>query len=292
MEPIKELYEEVRCDYNDGEGYQHIDAWEHGKEDGATVAVVNDKTGDVYYLQPEARLYSPMVKKAVDNVVAQIKKSRHKVWVVTRNEVSDFEEFEYEPKVFCDRESARKYLAELRKNGIEEYIGEGKDKDDSYAICADSKDRFQLYDKEQGWSHTHYEISIFECGTDRYVPSDTATPSSARRIFSIGETVFYEDDHERGWGKVILVNGEASYPQYICSYNAGDIITIQKEGCTSEIETTPDRVYQLAPGRSFWGNPVVWEHHEDIDYPFYCPARDENCYHFEVENTVEPEDNP
>lgn len=108
-----------------------------------------------------------------------------------------------------------------------------------------------------------------------------------RRVFTIGEVVFYEDDNERGWGKIVLINRDASYPQYICSDEDGDIITVQKEGSKSEIETTPSCVYQVAQDRFFWGEPVVWEHHEGIDYPFYCPARDENCFHFEVENVTE-----
>lgn len=104
-----------------------------------------------------------------------------------------------------------------------------------------------------------------------------------KRRFKIGEVVFYDDDNERGWGKIVLINGTADYEEEICSEDGGDIITIQKEGCKSEIETTPDRVWQLAEDRFFWGERVVWEHLEGIDYPFYCPDRDENCYHFEVE---------
>ena len=107
-----------------------------------------------------------------------------------------------------------------------------------------------------------------------------------RRVFKIEEVVFYEDDYERGWGKVVLIKGERDYPEEVCSDDYGDIITIQKEGSDSEIETTPSHVYQVAPGRFFFGEPVVWEHNEGIDYPFYCPGRDENCYHFEVEPTI------
>ena len=104
-----------------------------------------------------------------------------------------------------------------------------------------------------------------------------------RRVFTIGEVVFYEDDDERGWGKIVLINGTNAHKEEICSDDDGDIITIQKEGCKSEIETTPSRVYQVAQDRFFQGEPVVWEHNVGIDYPFYCPARGENCYHFEVE---------
>lgn len=103
-----------------------------------------------------------------------------------------------------------------------------------------------------------------------------------KRIFKLNERVWYEDDNERGWGTIVLINGD-EIKEEICSDDSGDILTIEKEGCNSTIETTPSRVYQIAEGRFFWGCPVVWEHNEGIDYPFYCPDRDENCYHFEVE---------
>ena len=106
-----------------------------------------------------------------------------------------------------------------------------------------------------------------------------------KRVFTIGERVWWEDDHMNGWGKIALVNRDDSYPEYAVSELAGDIITVTKDD-GGEIETTPNCVYQLAPGRFFFGEVVVWEHHEEIDYPFYCPNRCENCYHFEVENTV------
>lgn len=104
-----------------------------------------------------------------------------------------------------------------------------------------------------------------------------------KRVFTIGERVFYEDDHESGWGKIVLINGRANLGQDICSDDCGDIITIQKEGCRSEIETTPSHIYHVAQERTLYGNPVVWEHHEDIEYPFFCPALDEHCYHTELD---------
>ncbi len=105
-----------------------------------------------------------------------------------------------------------------------------------------------------------------------------------RRIFTIGETVFY-DDHasKRGWGKIILINNSNMYKEEICSDNNGDTITIRKERSKKEVTLAPSQVYNLARGRKFWGNRVVWEHSVESNYPFYCPDRDENCYHFEVE---------
>lgn len=104
-----------------------------------------------------------------------------------------------------------------------------------------------------------------------------------KRILKIGERIWWEDDHMNGWGTIALISGERDYPEYIV--NDDEIVTIEKE-TGGEIEVTANRVYQLAPGRYFWGEEVVWEHHEDIDYPFFCPERYENCYHFEVESEI------
>jgi hypothetical protein len=95
--------------------------------------------------------------------------------------------------------------------------------------------------------------------------------------------VFYEDDHERGWGQIVLINRTDKPKAVPCCDYAGDIITIRKDGCNSEIETTPSCVYQLAPYYTFRGNVCVFEHNEDIDYPLYCPDEDENCYFFETD---------
>ena len=104
-----------------------------------------------------------------------------------------------------------------------------------------------------------------------------------KRVFKIGEKVWYEDDHECGWGKIVCINGTSKYKEDICSDDNGDIITIRKQDGCGEIETTPSCIWQVAPNKFFFGDTVVWEHCEDIDYPFYCPDRQENCYHFEID---------
>lgn len=103
-----------------------------------------------------------------------------------------------------------------------------------------------------------------------------------KRVFKIGEVVWYSEDHECGWGKVGLINRSDEFPEYNCSDEGGDILTIEKE-CGGEIECSPSNVYQVAQNRFFRGEPVVWDHNEEIDYPFYCPAEDENCYYCELE---------
>lgn len=105
-----------------------------------------------------------------------------------------------------------------------------------------------------------------------------------KRVFKIDEIVWYIEDYESGWGKVGLINRSDMYPDYPCSDESGDILTIIKEGCTSEIECSPSNVYQIAPGKFFHGEKCVYEHDEEIDYPLYCPAEDVNCYYCELDS--------
>lgn len=104
-----------------------------------------------------------------------------------------------------------------------------------------------------------------------------------RRVFKIDEVVWYEADHERGWGKVGLINRTDKFKDYPCADESEDVLTIIKEGCRSEIEVLPSQCFQIAPDKTFRGEPVVYEHNVEIDYPFYCPAEDENCYYFELD---------
>lgn len=62
-------YDEVRNNYTDG-NFTYIDAWEHDKDEGHTVAVVHG-TGDVFYI-PGYRIDS-LVEEAIDEVIDKIK---------------------------------------------------------------------------------------------------------------------------------------------------------------------------------------------------------------------------
>ena len=103
-----------------------------------------------------------------------------------------------------------------------------------------------------------------------------------KRVFTIGERVWWSDDYMCGWGTIALINRQDTIERDVCSDYNGDILTITKDS-GGEIETTPSCVYQIAKGKTFRGKPVCWEHDEDIDYPFYCPEEDENCFHFELD---------
>jgi len=71
---MKEFYGEVRCDYYDGDGFFTVDAWRTANDDeeGKVIAVIHT-SGDVYYIEPEARI-SPMAQEVIKDMVEKIKK--------------------------------------------------------------------------------------------------------------------------------------------------------------------------------------------------------------------------
>lgn len=103
-----------------------------------------------------------------------------------------------------------------------------------------------------------------------------------KRVFKIDERVWYNEDYMCGWGRIGLINRSDEFGEYICSDYNDDIITVIKDS-GGEIECSPSNVYQLAERRTFKGEPVVWEHDQEIDYPYFCPALNENCYACELE---------
>lgn len=71
----KESYAEVHNDYFDeSDHFWRIDAWKTSDDDetGKVVAVIHDPSGDIYYVEPEAR-FSPMVQEAIKQRVETIR---------------------------------------------------------------------------------------------------------------------------------------------------------------------------------------------------------------------------
>jgi len=67
-----EHYEEVVCDYNDGDGYWTVDAWRPDEDTGTVIAVIHETAGDVFYIEPEAR-FSPKAQEVIKEKVKEIK---------------------------------------------------------------------------------------------------------------------------------------------------------------------------------------------------------------------------
>lgn len=100
-----------------------------------------------------------------------------------------------------------------------------------------------------------------------------------KRVFTIGERIW--DAHDSRWGTIILLAGTDKYKKDILS--ADQIVTYKPDDSDGECETIADDVYQIAEGVTFQGEQCVWEHTENIDYPFFCPGHYENAYHFETD---------
>lgn len=99
------------------------------------------------------------------------------------------------------------------------------------------------------------------------------------RIFKQGERVFNceysEGDKDlHDWARVCRYT-EVEYED--------DIVLIQMEN-GGDNETDANSLYQIAEGKSCprCGGPLCIEHHDEIDYPYYCPCCDENFYGIEV----------
>lgn len=96
--------------------------------------------------------------------------------------------------------------------------------------------------------------------------------------FFIGERVW--DDDNKEWAKVVRVGGEL--PE-----EGGDLILLEApDGRGMSWLTDTASVYQIAPGlrTACSGDIVCYEHLNTPDgYPYYCPAREENFFFFEVE---------
>jgi hypothetical protein len=70
----KERYFEVYCTYNNGEGFWCVDAYfsEDPDEYGKVIAVIHEKSGDVYYIDALART-SKLAQEVIKAKVAEIK---------------------------------------------------------------------------------------------------------------------------------------------------------------------------------------------------------------------------
>ena len=101
-----------------------------------------------------------------------------------------------------------------------------------------------------------------------------------KRVFSVGERIY--DNHDKNWGTIVYLCG----PTYTRKQDLLDedciIGYVTDEFSNSTNETLVKDAYQIAQGRLFQGEFVCWEHN-DIDYPFYCPVREENVYHAELD---------
>lgn len=98
-----------------------------------------------------------------------------------------------------------------------------------------------------------------------------------KRLFKIGEKIF--DDYDMRWGKILLIGG-ADHDDVV---DVDCVITYKPIGGLGECQTEAGNCYQIAKGKRFQGHQVCVEHFVDIDYPYYCPDLQENCYTIELD---------
>lgn len=124
-----------------------------------------------------------------------------------------------------------------------------------------------------------YNIDSLKAVAD-FINAVLEQESGKFRTFKQGERVFNceysENDRDlHDWARV-------------CRYTEVEeedaIVLIQMDD-GSENETTAGSLYQIAEGKSCprCGGPLCIEHHDEIDYPYFCPWCQENFYGIEVQ---------
>lgn len=84
-----------------------------------------------------------------------------KIYVVTINEVSEFEQFDHKPETFEDINDAKEYLKDAKESAKREYLSD--EEETGNRIDTENDTYFALYNYYEGWSHTHYEVELTEC---------------------------------------------------------------------------------------------------------------------------------
>lgn len=116
------------------------------------------------------------------------------------------------------------------------------------------------------------------------------TQLSARTL-SVGEEVYVVIDGEPICkAKIISIGGAKRGNVHFF----GDELNVNVEielmedmegiGNTEDILSVNNQdIYKIANGQTFQGEPVCYEHHLNLGYPYYCPTRDENLYGIELD---------
>lgn len=101
-----------------------------------------------------------------------------------------------------------------------------------------------------------------------------------KRVFKVGQRIY--DDHDKRWGTIVFFPGNPESKVEVLAEDG--LITYKPDNSIGECETTALSAYHIAEGMRFHGCVVCWEHNENVDYPLYCPEREENCFLSEIDN--------
>lgn len=88
---MKRIYSEVRCDYNNGDGFWTLDAWYPNKEQGTVIGVINELTGGVYLFKDN----DPVAEEVASEKVKEIETNRVATLACYYNSLTDKEKDEF-----------------------------------------------------------------------------------------------------------------------------------------------------------------------------------------------------
>lgn len=86
-----QIYDLVKCDYNNGDGFWCVDAWRPNEEEGVVAAVINDVTGDVFAIDS----LDDLAKEVIREKVEEIKKDLPSMLAEIYLEMTDAEKDEF-----------------------------------------------------------------------------------------------------------------------------------------------------------------------------------------------------
>ena len=141
-----DIWTEVRCTYNNEEGFWCVDAYmtEDDDEQGQVVAVIDEKTGNVYYINAMARC-SKMAQEVINDKISEIRKDTNtsKMYCVTYVGLSDSEydaNGHSEVALCATLEEGKAKLKAWRDSEIENLKDEGRE----YEILTDEDDEVRI----------------------------------------------------------------------------------------------------------------------------------------------------
>lgn len=68
---MERIYDEVVCNYNNGDGFWTLDAWYPNNDEGTVIGVINELTGGVYLFKDNDPLAEEVAKEKVKEIESE-----------------------------------------------------------------------------------------------------------------------------------------------------------------------------------------------------------------------------
>jgi hypothetical protein len=88
---MERIYSEVKCDYNNGDGFWTLDAWYPNNDNGTVIGVINELTGGVYLFKDN----DPLAEEVANEKVKEIESERIEILASYYNSLTDAEKDEF-----------------------------------------------------------------------------------------------------------------------------------------------------------------------------------------------------